>query len=429
MAVAVKNTPEVSSSSLDRLPVASLVGVLYVLGSLGIVFGLLPTLWWNVLGFRPTFASASVLGVLMVAAALGLIVLGGRGPVVKAPHGTRAGIFVGILGFLVILLLTRWVSLWVEHWCFDTDTFSPSAGIVIVLVVGIALLASGLRLFFQPSTEKMLIQLEDQGWFHATSYKSMQGQRVRRGTILGILLLAITGIYTLTSHQILRRGSENWELNIPFTGQVAVSSLGDASTDPELAAKLASLKPGEQLFLDRSEFRQISDRYDPATHVKVVLHGDSTNFEDGKVVTKTAYETEKRAVEKNDGTLPPPVAPEPPDGTLEYRRLVLLPSVQYTVPLLILAGSIWLAWRIVNYPMFADFLIATEAEMNKVSWTSRKNLMKDTIVVLVTMVLMAGFLFCTDLVWEVLLGSKEINVLQINQQQNQETPNRERPLW
>ena len=31
-----------------------------------------------------------------------------------------------------------------------------------------------------------------------------------------------------------------------------------------------------------------------------------------------------------------------------------------------------------------DFLIATEAEMNKVSWTTRKRLVKDTIVVLVT---------------------------------------------
>ncbi len=34
--------------------------------------------------------------------------------------------------------------------------------------------------------------------------------------------------------------------------------------------------------------------------------------------------------------------------------------------------ALWLAWRVVNVPSFADFLIATEAELNKVSWTTRR---------------------------------------------------------
>ena len=46
MAVAVKNTPEVTSASvLDRMAIASLVGAAYVLGTLGIVFYLIPSLW------------------------------------------------------------------------------------------------------------------------------------------------------------------------------------------------------------------------------------------------------------------------------------------------------------------------------------------------------------------------------------------------
>ena len=37
-------------------------------------------------------------------------------------------------------------------------------------------------------------------------------------------------------------------------------------------------------------------------------------------------------------------------------------------------GFGWLIFRIVHFPPFAEFLIATEAEMNKVSWTSKEDL-------------------------------------------------------
>ncbi len=33
--------------------------------------------------------------------------------------------------------------------------------------------------------------------------------------------------------------------------------------------------------------------------------------------------------------------------------------------------GLWLCFRLVNMPRFADFLIAVEAEMNKVSWPTR----------------------------------------------------------
>ena len=58
-----------------------------------------------------------------------------------------------------------------------------------------------------------------------------------------------------------------------------------------------------------------------------------------------------------------------------------LPDLQFTVPLILIAATLWFAWRAVNYPTFGDFLIATEAEINKVSWT-REALIRDTIVVL-----------------------------------------------
>lgn len=63
----------------------------------------------------------------------------------------------------------------------------------------------------------------------------------------------------------------------------------------------------------------------------------------------------------------------------------------------------WIIFRLVNYPIFAEFLIATEAEMNKVSWTTWNDLKRATTVVLVVVVLMTTYLWVVDQVWSTLL--------------------------
>lgn len=72
-------------------------------------------------------------------------------------------------------------------------------------------------------------------------------------------------------------------------------------------------------------------------------------------------------------------------------------------PVLIGVVMGWLAFRLLQFPPFVEFLIATEAEMNKVSWTSRDDLKRATTVVLVTVALMAVFLFGVDWIWSNLL--------------------------
>ena len=59
----------------------------------------------------------------------------------------------------------------------------------------------------------------------------------------------------------------------------------------------------------------------------------------------------------------------------------------------------WVAYRLVSMPNFADFLIAVEAEMSKVSWPTRTELMRGSIVVLLTIIILAGLLFLFDLGW------------------------------
>src|SRR5688500_987456 len=54
------------------------------------------------------------------------------------------------------------------------------------------------------------------------------------------------------------------------------------------------------------------------------------------------------------------------------------PWVQYSAPALLVVLGGWASYRLVNYPRFADFLIAVEAEMNKVSWPSWPELVRSS---------------------------------------------------
>lgn len=428
MAVAVKNTPEVASSSLlDRMAIASLAGAAYVLGTLGIVFYLLPSLWQS-LGLEGN-AALIVRILLQLAALVGLFVYGVRllGP--KATPGIRAGIFVSLVGFLLVLLLTRWASVWIEYWSFDRGLLNPSVGAILTAAVGVALLFLGVRLFVRPGMERFLVGLEEQGWFSARPYKALQGLRVRRGTMFGILLLVGSGIWTMMSHGTLRKGPNDWQLNVPFTGRVTIESRGDVPPD-ELAKYVPDWEtqlPEHALVVDRATLQEINKSVDSATHVKIVEPG-STDYRTNEVVDRATYDKVVKGL-SNIETKPEKTDPRPATGPVAYRTLTLLPSVQFTVPLLMLAVGLWLAWRIANVPVFADFLIATEAEMNKVSWTTQRRLIQDTIVVLVCVVLMAFYLFSMDVVWQKLLSWPPIGVLKISSEDQKEEaqPPEDRP--
>ena len=63
-----------------------------------------------------------------------------------------------------------------------------------------------------------------------------------------------------------------------------------------------------------------------------------------------------------------------------------------------------------NWPRMVDLLIETEAELNKVSWTSRKDLWKSTWVVIFAIAFMATFMFLVARISQVFF--ERINVLQ-----------------
>jgi preprotein translocase subunit SecE len=70
-----------------------------------------------------------------------------------------------------------------------------------------------------------------------------------------------------------------------------------------------------------------------------------------------------------------------------------------------------MAYRAVNIPQFADFLIAVEVEMKKISWPSLQRCFRAGGVVIVTMFFMAGMLFLYDQVW--IWFFKSIGVLKL----------------
>ena len=93
------------------------------------------------------------------------------------------------------------------------------------------------------------------------------------------------------------------------------------------------------------------------------------------------------------------------DASIEYS-----PALRFGLPALFLGVLGWVIFRIIHFPPFAEFLIATEAEMNKVSWTNKDDLIRATTVVLTTVVLMTVFLFMVDTLWTFIL--RMIGVLQ-----------------
>jgi len=73
------------------------------------------------------------------------------------------------------------------------------------------------------------------------------------------------------------------------------------------------------------------------------------------------------------------------------------PTIKLIITAIFCAVSAGLAWYYMNKPRVVDFFIATESEMKKVNWTSRKEIVGSTKVVIAFMFLTGIFLFLVDL--------------------------------
>ena len=80
-------------------------------------------------------------------------------------------------------------------------------------------------------------------------------------------------------------------------------------------------------------------------------------------------------------------------SSLEFWAQVMIPAVLFVVLSLL---TFW----IVNRPSIADFMIAAEGEMKKVSWSTKSEIIVSTTVVIVVVVSMAILLGVSDFGFE-----------------------------
>jgi len=78
------------------------------------------------------------------------------------------------------------------------------------------------------------------------------------------------------------------------------------------------------------------------------------------------------------------------------------PVIRFGIPTLLAVAVAMLVFWIVNRAKSADFMIATEGEMKKVSWSSKKEIAGSTKVVIVTTFILAGLLFGVDMMFQFL---------------------------
>lgn len=415
-----KNT----ASPRQNLAGLSLVVLLGLVAGLQILFRALPWAWFEIAGFPKSATSNISLAVLGIILLFGGLFYLGKSKLFTSNHGVKGGVFVALLLFLLNLFVDSWWGKVVEGWVYDSNIMPESAGMGFT-AAGAGLVAVGsILFFFRPANRNLFTKIEDQGWFSWETFKQSQGSKVRRGTIVGLLLLFGSGIYSISRNDTFAKGSADWNVDLPFTGKILIEADKVGDTLPILESQGFSLaKPT----VSRSVFKAANKQVDPATHVKIgTLTGDS-KFKSGEVVTKEAFQDEVRELTKLDRRPAETTVPKIAEGKLSYETVLLLPAIQFTGPVILLFSSIWLAWRMVNLPVFADFLISTEAEMVKVSWSSKKKLIQDTIVVLTTLVLMSVFLFVTDQFWRIFLS--QTGVLRFGQENAQKNTSVDLKKW
>jgi len=73
--------------------------------------------------------------------------------------------------------------------------------------------------------------------------------------------------------------------------------------------------------------------------------------------------------------------------------------VRFLLPGALLATGLWACFRVVNIPKFADFLIAVEAEVGKVSWPTAEEVFRSSAVIIFLIFALAAILAGYDLFW------------------------------
>ncbi len=328
------------------------------------------------------------------------VVLAAFIPSIFPAKGSRTAFVLGGIFFLAVFCIALALLGWMET-SAGQQSFLISAVLVVVATIATRLFVS--RFLTRPA----VADLEDQGWTSMGSYKRVQGQRVRRLTMITLIVTAVTGAMTLINAGYGSR----WFAEVPYTGKVEiVDPQNGRYTNPPL-------RQGDRF--SREEFQRLqSDLRNKVLvggeAVTATVGGAEATYRPGDLIprelatqVRNALREGRREGDSQDLSTTDVVLPE--TKKVDQLGLMILPGNQLKVVALSLLGF-FLVWRLVNVPSFADFLIATDSEMSKVSWPPFKKLWRDTLVVVAGMFLMGGMIMAIDWVWRGVLTS--ISVLQ-----------------
>jgi hypothetical protein len=248
MASTIKNKPEPTSTSVNANPAIYSLGFLVLFVAIAFaLLQLLPWAWFNLLHLPSTSTSNITLALAGFGLGIFALIIIGKNKIFHELPGIKAGIFIAFVLALANLYLDSWWGKFTESLVFDKRAFPESFGMGLA-GAGAALIAIGSFIFFfRPANLKLFNRIEEQGWFSRDSFKQNQGTKIRRGTIICLLILFGTGIMVLVRNDSLARNGSNWQIEIPYTGKVKINP--DKTGDALVMLQTAGYKPEEQLLL------------------------------------------------------------------------------------------------------------------------------------------------------------------------------------
>jgi preprotein translocase SecE subunit len=212
-------------------------------------------------------------------------------------------------------------------------------------------------------------------------YKPGQGYWTRVGTAIGLLLLLLSGVAWIVQQcNLVPIPVSSWTLGVSGADQIDAGTTAKILSEPKIGEQPAVVGTGNVVSVGSPAAGRQSVSIDQVTFTegqstlasgKTIVFGNNASAIPAKLVSTSAV----RAFE-----------------------LMWLQGAAAAVVFLCGAGLIY--WVVGVRARSVDFLIATDAEMKKVNWSSRKTIIDSTWMVVGASVLISALIYVIDIVFQ-----------------------------
>ena len=213
-------------------------------------------------------------------------------------------------------------------------------------------------------------------------YKPGQGYWTRVGTTIGLLMLLLSGVAWIVKQcELVPIPVKSWTMGVGgLAGEVSPGTTARIVSDAKEGEKATLVATAKVVSLETVASGRKAVSVD-----SVVFAEANTTLASGKAITF------------GDAADAQPVKIE---SALAIRAFELM-WLQGTSALAVFAlGAGLIYWYVGVRPRSVDFLIATDAEMKKVNWSSRKTIIDSTWMVVGASVLISALIYTIDIVFQ-----------------------------